>query len=32
MFAEIDQMKLEMNEEVIRFTEHCQNYFKWVQK
>jgi hypothetical protein len=28
MFKEIDQMKLEMNEQVIKFTEHCQNYFK----
>lgn len=28
MFAEIEQMKLEMNEKVIIFTEHCQNYFK----
>ena len=28
MFKEIDQMKLEMNEEVIKFIEHCQNYFK----
>ena len=28
MFREIDQMKLEMNEQVIKFTEHCQNYFK----
>jgi len=28
MFKEIDQIKLEMNEQVIKFTEHCQNYFK----
>jgi hypothetical protein len=28
MFREIDQIKLEMNEQVIKFTEHCQNYFK----
>jgi len=28
MFKEIEQMKLEMNEQVIKFTEHCQNYFK----
>jgi hypothetical protein len=28
MFREIDQIKLEMNEQVIKFIEHCQNYFK----
>jgi hypothetical protein len=28
MFKEIEQIKLEMNEQVIKFTEHCQNYFK----
>jgi hypothetical protein len=28
MFKEIDQIKLEMNEQVIKFTEHCQNYYK----
>jgi len=28
MFKEIDQMNLEMNKQVIKFTEHCQNYFK----
>ena len=25
---EIEQVKLEMNENVIKFAEHCQNYFK----
>jgi hypothetical protein len=28
MFEEIDQINLEMNEQVIKFIEHCQNYFK----
>jgi len=28
MFDEIEKIKLEMNEQVIKFTEHCQNYFK----
>jgi hypothetical protein len=28
MFKEIEQTKLEMAKQVIRFTEHCQNYFK----
>jgi hypothetical protein len=28
MHKEIEQMKLEMNENVIKFAEHCQNYFK----
>ena len=28
MLAEIEQMKLEMNEGVIKFAEHCQNYYK----
>ena len=28
MFKEIEKIKLEMNEQVIKFTEHCQNYFK----
>jgi hypothetical protein len=28
LFKEINQIKLEMNENVIKFIEHCQNYFK----
>jgi hypothetical protein len=28
LFKEIGKMKLEMNENVIKFIEHCQNYFK----
>ena len=28
MHKEIEKMKLEMNESVIKFAEHCQNYFK----
>jgi hypothetical protein len=28
MFKEIEQTKLEMAKQVIRFTEHCNNYFK----
>ena len=28
MFKEIEQIKLEMNEKVIKFAEHCQDYFK----
>jgi hypothetical protein len=28
MLAEIEQMKLEMNEGVIKFAEHCLNYYK----
>jgi hypothetical protein len=28
IFEEIRQAKLEMNEKVIKFAEHCQNYFK----
>ena len=27
-FNEIEQMNLEMNEQAIKFIEHCQNYFK----
>jgi hypothetical protein len=28
LFEEINKMNLEMDEQVIKFTEHCQNYFK----
>jgi hypothetical protein len=28
LFQEIEQTKLEMNENVIKFIEHCNNYFK----
>jgi hypothetical protein len=28
LLQEIEKVKLEMNENVIRFAEHCQNYFK----